>query len=155
MRIKRAILIITFILLFLIISIPLATLIACQNKTSTILAENNLENLEQTYDYFVSNLPLEQSSLQDIQNFIEDHELDCTNISSANRFLVEDNPTITFDSTLSCKIEITTHGYYLEGSNVLYECVDLLLTEPTLRVEFLLNENNLQDILLNVSRTFL
>lgn len=141
------------------ISIPLillttclaVVLIYCQGFVEHVpfIDDNNLNNRDEVFEFIAQDLPLQRASITNTQEFIAEHQIDCSGI--LDRIWTERFAEINYDSFISCTVRINQPSFLGYG-NLIIGKLETCYYTPRLRIMFLFEDETLvhvfQEILL-------
>ena len=136
-------------------------LFLCRNCETTFIADNQLKNTAAIYPFLTDNLPLDESTGEEVARFVEQLDIGChmnaqnetRNLADDYPDLAEDYPPTQFDTKLNCVVPLTCDDLIDTGIGLLNPvvgCVRDVFFESSLYMHFLLHEEVLQEIVVEV-----
>lgn len=123
----------------------ISVFIYCQGfvETSPIIADNNLLNQDEVYEFITQRLRLNLSDITTAQYFTDEYQIDCSGVlprTENTRF--ED---IVFDSMIACFIP-AHKASFLGIRNFMTGWLDVCFLNPHLRIIFFFENEVLVDV---------
>lgn len=135
-----------FVIILTLIGICFVSVfIYCQGfvERSPFIADNNLKNQDEVYEFVTQNLRFQSDSLSTTQNFTDDYAIDCGEVlprTESTRF-----DEIEFDSMIVCFIP-AHKASFLGIRNFLTGWLNVCFFAPRIRIIFFFEDEILTDV---------